>query len=357
MTRSVSHPVEVLGAKVPLSRPGDPGYAAATDIWAARIAGDAPIAVAHCRNAADVQDALRAARKHDLPISVRGGGHDWAGRALCGGLVIDLSPMRGVSVEADGASVLIGGGALARDVCHAADRIGRAAVTGAVGVVGMGGLTLGGGYGSLIGRFGLVLDNLAAAEVVLADASVVVADEESNAELFWALRGGGGNFGVVTRMRHRLHPLRSVHAGIILFPIAQAETVLGRFADLVETAPDELTVQVGFISGPDGEPLVFLAPTWSGAPAEGEARVEPLAKLGAPLAVQLATQAPGAANGLFDRYAVNGHRVRMETRWLPGLNPESIHALAEAFAARPSAGCSIVTHEFRGAAARVPADT
>src|SRR5262249_56217542 len=115
--------------------------------------------------------------REGLAIWVRGGGHDWAGRALCGGLVIDLSPMRGVSVEADGASVLIGGGALARDVCHAADRIGRAAVTGAVGVVGMGGLTLGGGYGSLIGRFGLVLDNLVTAEVVLADASVVVAAE------------------------------------------------------------------------------------------------------------------------------------------------------------------------------------
>src|SRR5262249_47743591 len=191
--------------------------------------------------------------------------------------------------------------------------------------------------GSRIGRFGLVLDNLVTAEVVLADASVVIADEDSNGELFWALRGGGGNFGVVTRMRHRLHALPSVRAGIILYPVEQAETVLGGYADFVESAPapDELTVQVGFISGPEGEPLVFLAPTWSGDPAEGEARVAPLAKLGAPLAVQLAAQAPGAANSLFDQYAVNGQRVRMETRWLPGINPESIHALAEALSAPP----------------------
>src|SRR5262249_56263777 len=138
-------------------------------------------------------------------------------------------------------------GALGGGVCHAAGRIGRAAVAGAVGVVGMGGLTRGGGYGSLIGRFGLVLDNLVTAEVVLADASVVVADEQSNPELFWALRGGGGNFGVVTRMRHRLHPLRSVHAGIILFPMAQAETVLGGFADFAHIAPADLPLQLAFI--------------------------------------------------------------------------------------------------------------
>src|SRR5262249_14872938 len=156
MKLSAPHRIDALGAKIPLSRPGDPGYAAATRIWAAPTIGDGPIAVAHCRNADDVQEALRAARKHDLPISVRAGGHDWAGRALCEGLVIDLGAMRGVTVEARGASVLMGGGALARDVFRVADPIGCAAVTGTVGVGGMGGLTLGGGYGSLIGRFGLV---------------------------------------------------------------------------------------------------------------------------------------------------------------------------------------------------------
>src|SRR5262245_7802062 len=208
------HSIEALGAKVPLSRPGEDGYAAATSIWA-RPSGRAPVAVAHCRTAADVQEAVRAARTHGLPLSVRGGGHDWVGRALCPGLVIDLTSMRAVTVEGGGSIIRMGGGTLAADVFHAADPIGRAAVTGTVGVVGMAGLTLGGGYGPLIGCFGLALDNLLSAEVVLADGSLAAADEESNPDLFWALRGGGGNFGVVTQMRHRLHSLPSVYYGTI----------------------------------------------------------------------------------------------------------------------------------------------
>src|SRR5262249_18255017 len=197
MTKPAFHPIEALRAKVPLSRPGDPGYAAATSIWA-RPSGPGPVAVAHCRTAADVREAVRAARKHGLPLSVRAGGHDWAGRAPGTGVVIDLTPMRAVIVEEDRSAVRMGGGTLARDLFPVTDPIGRAVVTGTVGAVGMGGFTLGGGYGALIGRFGLALDNLLSAEVVLADGSFVVANDRSNPELFWALRGGGGNFGVVT---------------------------------------------------------------------------------------------------------------------------------------------------------------
>ena len=180
-----------------MSRPGDDRYAAATAIWAKPV-GPKPRAVAHCRTAQDVQSAIRAARDCDLPLSVRGGGHDWAGRALCDGIVIDLTAMNDVTLSPDNRSARISGGARASDVFAVTDPRGLAVVTGSCSSVGMTGLTLGGGYGSLIARFGLALDNLLAAEVVLADGRIVTASLNNEQELFWALRGGGGNFGVVT---------------------------------------------------------------------------------------------------------------------------------------------------------------
>src|SRR5262249_35634392 len=151
------------------------------------------------------QLAILAARSCDLPLSVRGGGHDWAGRALCEGLVIDLSNMNGVAVSSDNRTAQIGGGAPAAGGLAAAQPRGLATATGSCGGVGMAGLTLGGGYGPLIGRFGLALDNLVSAEIVLADGRIVAANDDHEHELFWALRGGGGNFGVVTEMQHRVH--------------------------------------------------------------------------------------------------------------------------------------------------------
>jgi FAD/FMN-containing dehydrogenase len=348
--------LETLATKVPLSWPGQDRYAAAISVWPQQ-SGPAPAAVAHCRNAVDVQETVRAARTRGLPLSVRGGGHDWAGRALCTGLVIDLSPMRGATVERDKTVIRMGGGALARDVFEAADPVGRAAVTGAVGAVGMAGLTLGGGYGPLTCRFGLALDNLVSAEVVLADGGLVVADEKSNAELFWALRGGGGNFGVVTQMRHRLHPVPSVYSGMIVYPFERAEGVLSGCAEILSTAPDELSAQFILASDPAGKPAVLVAPCWSGAPADAEGRVAPLTRLDAPEVVMLKATPAGAANTLFDAYAVKGKRVFIETRWLRRLSEESISALVAAVRQRPSPGCAIATHEFRGAAARVPVET
>src|SRR5262245_49953226 len=186
-----------LGDQLPgsLSTPGDARYAAATATWAKPV-GAMPRAIAHCKTAEDVQSAIRAARDCDLRLSVRGGGHDWAGRALCDGLVIDLSGMNGVTIGADKRTARIAGGARASDVLAVTDPRGLVAVTGSCGAVGMAGLTLGGGYGALTGLFGLALDNLLAAEVVLADGRMVAANDDNEEELFWALRGGGGNFGV-----------------------------------------------------------------------------------------------------------------------------------------------------------------
>src|SRR5215813_5964648 len=187
MTDLIETIFQKLGNQLPgrLSMPGDDRYVAATAIWA-KPSGAMPRAVVHCRTVQDVQSAIRAVRDCDLPLSVRSGGHDWAGRALCDGVVIDLSGMRSVAVGSDGAA-RISGGARAADVVAVTHSLGLAAVTGSVGAVGMAGLTLGGGYGPLIGRFGLALDNLVEAEVVLADGRIVLANGADEAELLWAL--------------------------------------------------------------------------------------------------------------------------------------------------------------------------
>jgi FAD/FMN-containing dehydrogenase len=181
--------------------PGDDAYAKARQIWNGAVE-HRPALFALCETVEDVQTAVRVARTHGLPLSVRGGGHDWAGRALRhDGLVIDLSLMREVTVDAATNTAQAAGGTTAADVSAAISQHGLAAVTGNVGAVGMAGLLLGGGYGPLTTRFGLALDNLLGAEVALADGRLVAADTSQNTDLFWALRGGGGNFGVVTSMR------------------------------------------------------------------------------------------------------------------------------------------------------------
>jgi FAD/FMN-containing dehydrogenase len=221
----------------------------------------------------------------------------------------------------------------------------------------MAGLTLGGGYGPLIGRCGLALDNLLAAQVVLADGRVVVASRDNEAELLWALRGGGGNFGVVTAMRYRLHHLPSVRTGLLVYPFCEAKAVLRRCADIAASSPEDLTVELGCVGGgPDGKPVVLIHPTWCGLPADGEARVAPFLKLGTLLAGSLEAMSYGTSLTLYDPYIVNGQRVFMDTCWLPALDSAGIAAFIEAMASAVSPGCALITHEFKGAASRVPAE-
>jgi len=339
-----------------LSRPGDDRYAAATAIWAKPV-GPKPRAVAHCRTAQDVQSAIRAARDCDLPLSVRGGGHDWAGRALCGGIVIDLTAMNDVTLSPDYRAARISGGARASDVLAVTDPRGLAVVTGSCSSVGMTGLTLGGGYGSLTGCFGLALDNLLGAEVVLADGRTVTASLNNEQELFWALRGGGGNFGVVTSMRHRTHYLPSVHSGMLLFPFAEARAVLEACIDIMATAPEELAIQLGLVGGPDGLPLAMVVPTWCGPPAQGEARLAPFLGLGTLVVSTLVATSYGSSLEKFDPFFATGQRVFMATCWLPTLDRQAIDVFIRAMATAASPGCAIITHVFRGAASRVPVAT
>jgi FAD/FMN-containing dehydrogenase len=357
MSDRIEKTLRRLAGRLPdrVSMPGDARYDAATAIWAKPV-GRRPRAVVHCRTAEDVQWGIRAARECEVPLSVRGGGHDWAGRALCDGIVIDLRGMNGAAVEPRRQAVTISGGARASDVVAVTQPLGLAPVAGSVGAVGMAGLTLGGGYGPLIGRFGLALDNLVGAEVVLADGRTVVADASSETELFWALRGGGGNLGVVTEMRHRVHELPGVHSGILVYPFDEAKVVLQGLAEIAATAPDALTAQFGLATGVGSAPVVMIVPTWCGAPDEGEERIVPFRKLGTLLADTVEAMSYGKALSLFDPLLTNGRRVLIETCSLPDLDHTSIEVAVAAFATAVSPGCAIFTHEFRGAASRVAPD-
>ena len=338
-----------------VSMPGDDGYLAATTTWAKQD-GVRPRFVVHCRTATDVQAAIRAARERNLPLSVRGGGHDWAGRALCDGVVIDLSGMRRVMLDTDRRTVTVGGGARASDITAVTDSRGLAVVAGAVGSVGVTGLTLGGGYGPLIGRFGLALDNMLDVQVVLADGGVVFASAGRNEELFWALRGGGGNFGVVTAMRTRLHELASVHSGMLVYPFAEARSVLQSCASIAAEMPDEFSMQIGIFGDAKDSFSVIAVPTWSGAPDQGEQRLAPLSRLGSLLAGRIEAKSYGALLATFDAFSVDGIRALMDCCWLSTLDSNSIDTFVAVMKNAPSAGCSIFTHDFKGAASRVAAD-
>lgn len=356
MTDLIGRTLHRLNLQLPgrVSVPGNDRYATATAIWAK--SDRTPRAVVHCQTAEDVQAAIRAARGCDLPLSVRGGGHDWAGRALCDGLVVDVSGMNRVDLYLENSTARIGGGTRATALLGAVEAFDMAAVTGSCGRVGMAGLTLGGGYGPLIGRFGLALDNLLSAEVVLADGRIVTALHDREEELFWALRGGGGNFGVVTDMHLQLHYLSSVRSGMLVYPFAEARTVLEGCAEIAASALDALTVQLGFVTGADGEPVVLVVPTWCGPATEGEGRVEPFLRLGTLLAGVAETMSYKTSLAAFDPHIVNGRRTFMETSWLPATAGGNSTPFIEAMQHAVSPGCALFTHEFKGAASRVPAD-
>lgn len=336
----------------------DDGYDAARTVWNGAV-DHRPAVIARCLDSEDVRTALLVAVEHEVPLSVRAGGHDWAGRALRdGGLVLDLSDLRGVRIDARTAVAEAQGGALAADLLDPAAALGLVTPAGAVRDVGMAGLTMAGGYGGLIGRYGLALDNLLSADVILADGRRVRAGPgpEDDPELLWALCGGGGNFGVVTAARYRLYPLEQVLGGMVMYPLQQADQVLRGYRDVLASAPDELTVMAGFLTGPTGEPVVFLAPTWSGNLAAGEAATAPLTRLGTPLATGVSPMAYPDLLRMFDAGAAGGNRYALDTHWLGELTEDAIAALIEGAVTGSSPLSLLALHHFHGAAARVAPD-
>ena len=333
-----------------------PVYDQARRLWNGAV-DHRPALIVRPGTPAGVQAAVLTARMHDLPISVRGGGHDWAGRAMRpGGLVIDLTGMRQVAVDAGARIANVGGGATAGEVIAAAVPHNLVAATATCGDVGLAGLTSVGGYSSLTGRFGLALDNLLGARVVLADGRLATADATHEPELFWAIRGGGGNFGVLTSLRVRLHPLHRLLAGFIVFPWVQAAAVWQRLAAVLADAPDELTVQSGIRAGTDGIPRMFLFPAWSGERARGEKTIEQLGRLGTPLLSHVVPRTYTQLLDLFEASVADGRHYTVRTRSLAAFTPDVVTALTEAAPAVTSHLSLVSIHHFHGAAARVPRD-
>jgi len=336
---------------------GDDDYALTRRVWNGAVENQ-PALFAVCETSADVQAAVRSARQHGLPLSVRSGGHDWAGRALCpDGLVVDLSRMRQVIVDPRSRIATVSGGAKVKDVAAAAGAHGLVAALGNCGDVGVAGLTLGGGYGPLNGQCGLAADNLLGAEVVLADGRCVTTGPDEEPELFWAIRGGGGNFGVVTSMRIQLHATHQMLAGLIAYPWSEAETVLSRYAALAARMPDELGVSVTMTSGPDGQPVLMLVPLWNGDKLQGERAMDHLQALGKPQLTQAGpmtyTDMLAPIDTLLAELA--GCHWEIRTRSLPVLTPGAIDAIVAAIARRTSPHLMVNWHHFHGAAVRVPA--
>lgn len=332
-----------------------PAWDACCAVWNGAVTRR-PAVVLRCADVADAQAGVRAARELGVPLSVRGGGHGWTGSALTdGGLTIDLSAMRRVTVDAEAAVADVQGGATSGDLLRAAEAHGMVAVTGTVGAVGVAGLSLAGGYGPLTGRFGLAVDNVLAVDVVLADGSLVTADHEHEPELFWALRGGGANFGVVTGMRVRLHTAPAILAGRIMFPWPQSAAVLESLHDILRSGPDELTLHCGIVTGPGGQPVVFVAPTWCGDADQGERAIARITGLGDPLVAKIGPASLADMLAQADTMFPFGRHVEIRPRSVPGLTRAVADALVAGGNGLTSPFSAISVHSLHGAAARIPA--
>jgi FAD/FMN-containing dehydrogenase len=330
--------------------------AAGVALWNGAIA-PRPAVLVQCRDVAGVRRVVSICHDHGTPMSVLGGGHDWAGRAvLAGGVVIDLRSLSSVCVDTKTTTVTVGGGALTDDIMRSLpDEL--AAVTGNWSSVGVAGLALGGGYGKLNRRFGLVADTLLSAEVVLADGSVVIASEREDADLFWALRGGGGNFGVVTSMTMALFPLQQVLHGVFFVPLDKARAAMLAVQEMLEEEGDDLSIFSALATVPHAGRGLVLAPMWTGARAAGETKMERVASLeGAHRVVQRWSTYRDSYDKSVEASAPKGVGYRIDAHNLSRFDEATVDILLAAARGFTSDRDSLIMHDFHGAAARVPAD-
>jgi hypothetical protein len=264
--------------------PADTGYDDARRVWNATI-NRRPAAIVRCRSAADVIAAVNFARDNRLPLAVRGGAHNVAGRCTCDdGIVIDFSEMKSIRVDPAAQTVRAEPGLRWAEFDRETQAFGLATTGGTVGDTGIAGLTLGGGFGWLGGRHGMTADNLIGADVVLANGTLVHASDRENPDLFWALRGGGGNFGVVTSFEYKVHPIGPmIVGGIIVHPFPQAADALRFYGEFIRQAPDDLTVAAVLMTAPDGQKACGLVAAYAGPVEEGLKAVEPLKAFGTPV--------------------------------------------------------------------------
>lgn len=343
--------------------PGDAGYDDARRIWNA-MTDRKPGLIARCTGSDDVVKAVRLARKHTLLVSVRGGGHNIAGKAVCDdGLMIDLSLMKDVKVNTNARRATVGPGCTLADVDAATQARGLATPLGINSTTGVAGLTLGGGFGWLSRKYGMTVDNLLAADVVMADGSQLRASETENVDLFWGLRGGGGNFGIVTSFEFRLHPVGpDVLSGLIVFPFEQAKPVITKFARFTETMPDDLNVWMVTRKAPPlpflpedahGREIVALAVCHAGDPAEGKKLIEPLRGFGTALGEHIGVQPYAAWQQAFDPLLTPGARNYWKSHNFSQLSDGAIDAIIKYAGNLPSPQCEIFIGTIGGRTTRV----
>lgn len=334
--------------------PGDGRYDITRSVWNAMI-DKRPATIVRCTGAADVIAAVKFARRHDIPASVRGGGHNVAGKALNdGGLMIDLSTMKSIRVDPVGRTARVEPGVVWNELDRENEAFGLAVTGGAVSTTGIAGMTLGGGIGYLNGKLGLTCDNLLSADVVTANGDFVHASPDKRDDLFWAIRGGGGNFGIVTSFEYRLHPLGQVLAGPLLHPLERARDVLRFHRDFVAGVPDELTVYAGFLTDPAGNKLVGLVPCYAGDDLEeGQRLIQPLREFGPPVADLVASIPYTALQSSFDEAFPAGRQNYWKSSLLPVLSDGAIDTIVDFAAAMTSPLSSIFIHHYHGAYSRI----
>jgi FAD/FMN-containing dehydrogenase len=335
-------------------QPGDAVYDQARQVWNGMI-DRRPALIARCAGAADVIAAVRFARIHELLVSIKGGGHNITGNAVCeGGLMIDLSLMKGMRIDPLARTVRAEAGLTWGEFNRETEAFGLATTGGVVSTTGIAGLTLGGGLGWLMSKHGLSCDNLLSADIVTAEGGFLTASAEQNADLFWGLRGGGGNFGIVTSFEYHLHPLAPVLAGMIIYPMDKAAEVLRFYRDYARSCPDELTAFAGMMTSPEGAPVIAMVVGHIGDLDAGEKLLAPARGFGSPLADTIAPISYVQLNSLLDAaFPYGGVQRYWKSSFLKELGDNVLEIMVDRAGTMRSPMSMVGIFHVHGAATRV----
>lgn len=341
----------------PLLMAGQDGYDRARQVWNGMI-DRRPALIVRCSGAADVARSVQFARANDLLVAVRSGGHSTSGQSVCdGGLMIDLSAMRGVRVDPGAKRALVPGGSLLGELDREAQFFGLATTAGTVSHTGAAGLTLGGGFGRLGRRFGLSCDNLVSVDVVTAAGDVVRASKDENRELFWGLRGGGGNFGIATNFEYRLHEVsQTILGGPIIFPFERAREVLDFFVEFTASAPDELNLDCAIVAPPGGKPMVILEVCYSGDLARGEKVIAPIRSFTKPIADQVKAMPYLQLQSGGDEANAAGRNYYVKSGFVEAPDPRLFDAMVAGFSPASGRATVMLLQQLGGAIGRVRPD-
>ncbi len=337
--------------------PEDADYDEARTVWNGMI-DKRPAVIAECADASDVAVAVNFARENNLVVAVRGGGHNVAGHATCDdGIVIDLTPMKNVTVDIGRRTAVAEGGVTWGDYDKETQRHGLASPGGAISTTGIAGLTLGGGFGWLSRSYGLACDNLISAEIVTANGEVLTASAEENPDLFWAIRGGGGNFVVVTRFEYRLQEVGELYAGLILYPRDRAGEFMRVYSEWTAKAPDEVASMAAFLHSPDGDPVVGAIVVYHGPKDEGERVIAPVRSLGSPALDDITPKPYTSVQQVLDDGFPRGLRNYWKSTYLAELGEQCLDILVDHANRAPTTWCVVgLEHMMGGAVARVGED-